>query len=646
MSKYVFIRLLTIAAVGSVYACAQENSVNLDDLLSQYRSTSDLSNQTKKESAGSLIVYTREQLEKMQAFNLRDILKTIPLFTMQETYSAQVTLAKAKGSTFNSQFLKLYINDHEVGSIGFGSAMIMWGYLDISYIDHIEVYQAGSAVMPGDEPAGFVIRLYSKDPKREDGGSIQAIHSSRNSNELNGYYAYKGKEYTGLFYANTHTENRIPYQSGRSTVGVDRDFQTTNFFASLQGNDFTLEAAQFNLEQDRLLGFGNRRTPLDNRADMLHRYLIGTKYFQDRTLYLRLSYDHAHHQQSESDPNGITLFNSNATKSTVKEWYFDNYESIVDAVVDKAWSVGKHDIHAGVQTKIKKITVKSLTTDGIERSDEISGPDSWRSHSAFFSDDLTLDEHNLIFANLKFDRYDLNGGGEDNTDYVLRLGHVYNDGKWIWKTFGTRTYGYPVFLQTTYFPSIYKNNTSLKNESRLAASTEVSYTTGTSVTNLRVIYNTAKNAISMKNNVFVNSTATPEFYSIYAGHDLRIGANHRINLTAYYGKDDMPLTQSSQHGGLLQFFNTFGPFDLYNEIVYRSGFHYVTSAPANQSVDVKAGFDYTAGITYRATKDLSFFLKGENLLNKAIRIPYPAQNHVDYISPFDRTVRTGIKYVF
>lgn len=145
---------------------AQDSAQSMDDLLSQYRSESDLSIQTKKESAGSFIIFTRERLEKMQAYNLRDILKTIPWFTMQETVSGQVSMAMSKASTFNSQFLKLYINDHELGSIGFGSAMKMWGFLDISNIDHIEIYQVGSSVMVGDEPPGLVIRLYTKDPSR------------------------------------------------------------------------------------------------------------------------------------------------------------------------------------------------------------------------------------------------------------------------------------------------------------------------------------------------------------------------------------------------------------------------------------------------------------------------------------------------
>lgn len=625
---------------------AQDSSNELDNLLSQYRSESDLSKQTKKESAGSSIIYTRERLEKMQAYNLRDILKTIPVFTMQEAASGQVSIAKAKGSSFNSQFLKLYINDHEVGSIGFGSAMKMWGYLDITYIDHVEIYQVGSSVMAGDEPPGIVVRLYTKDPKREDGGAVQAMGGSRGSNEFSASYAYNGENYSSFVYANTHTENREPYYSNRSSIGVDRDFETTNFFASLQGEDFTVDAAQFDLEQDRFLGMGKLHTPGENLSDMIHRYIIATKYFQDKTLIFRVAYDDANHKQSESDPSKLSIYNTNGTKTDHTNWYFDKSESILDAVIDKQFIVDNHDIHLSVQSKFRKVTPNSLITDGVERVNEISGPSQWNSYSAFFSDDYTVNEHNLIFASIKLDHFDRNGGAYDFNDYVLRLGHIYNDGEWMWKTFAARTYGYPVFMQSSYFPYVTKGDINIKQEERLAASTEIAYKTNTTDTNVRLIYNTAKDAIALQNNVYVNSTAKPDFYAIYAGHEIRFGHDHILNMSVYYGNDEMPLTQSSTTGAYVQLFDTFGKFDLYNEVIYRKGYEFTTQSATPQSVKVDNGYDYTAGITYHATKDFSLFLKGENILNKAIKTPYPMSTYTDYVAPFDRTFRTGLKYVF
>ncbi len=106
----------------------------------------------------------------------------------------------------------------------------------------------------------------------------------------------------------------------------------------------------------------------------------------------------------------------------------------------------------------------------------------------------------------------------------------------------------------------------------------------------------------------------------------------------------MPLTQSSKIGGLIQLFDTFGSFDIYNELLYHSGYHYIT--PTNMSVNVQEGYNYTAGVTYHATKDLSLFVKGENILDKEIKTPYPMPTYIDYVAPFDRTFRVGLKYVF
>lgn len=630
----------------SVPIWAESTGSGLDDLLSDYRHESDLSKQTKKESAGSSIIYTRERLEKMQAYNLRDILKTIPIFTMQEAATGQVSLAKAKGSSFNSQFLKLYINDHEVGSIGFGSAMKMWGFLDITYIDHIEIYQVGSSVMAGDEPPGIVVRLYSKDSKHDEGGAIQAMGGTHGSKELSAQYAHKGEKYSSFIYADSHQENRDPYYSNRSAEGVDRDFDTTNFFASLSGEDFTVDIAQFSLLQDRFLGSGLSHTPLENINDMVHRYIIGTKYFQNKTLKLRVAYDDANHKQSESDPSQLRIYNANGSTALVSNWFYDKSESILDAVIDKQFVVNDHDTHVGVQTKFKKVISNSLITDGNERVNEISGPTQWDIYSAFISDDYTINENNLIFSNIKLDHYDRNGGADDFNDYVLRLGYIYNDRQWMWKTFGARTYGYPVFMQSTYFPFYTKSNINLKQEERIAASTEIAYKTNTTDTNLRFIYNTSKNGIALQNNAYVNTTATPDFFAIYAGHEVHYGRDHTLNISAYYGTDDMPLTQSSTTGAMVQLFDTFGEFDLFNELIYRKGYTYTTASATPQSVNVASGYDYTLGITYHATDDLNIFIKGENLLNKAITTPYPMTTYVDYITPFDRAVRVGLKYVF
>lgn len=200
-------------------------------------------------------------------------------------------------------------------------------------------------------------------------------------------------------------------------------------------------------------------------------------------------------------------------------------------MIDKQFLLDGHDIHVGVQSKFRKLISNSLITDGNERVNEISGPTQWNSYSAFLSDDYTINENNLIFTNLRMDHYDRNAGADDFNEYALRVGHIYNNGEWIWKTSATRTYGYPVFVQTSYFPMISKSDIHLKSEERIAAITEIAHKADTTNSNIRFLFNTANNPIVLQNNVYMNSTAKPKFYILYAEHEIKFGRDHTLNIS-------------------------------------------------------------------------------------------------------------------
>ena len=64
----------------------------IDSLLQEYEKNSELSNKTKDESAGNLIVYTRDDLERMQAESLQDVLKSLRLFSYIENRIGQTDI--------------------------------------------------------------------------------------------------------------------------------------------------------------------------------------------------------------------------------------------------------------------------------------------------------------------------------------------------------------------------------------------------------------------------------------------------------------------------------------------------------------------------------------------------------------------------
>ena len=107
MQKYLYLYVLFL--ILSVSAYAQD----IDDLLTQYKEASELSHKTKDEAAGNLIVYTRDDLERMQANTLKDIIKSLRFFQYAENRMGQPDMLNQDPITYYSKGVRLYLNDNE-----------------------------------------------------------------------------------------------------------------------------------------------------------------------------------------------------------------------------------------------------------------------------------------------------------------------------------------------------------------------------------------------------------------------------------------------------------------------------------------------------------------------------------------------------
>jgi len=88
--------------------------------------------------------------------------------------------------------------------------------------------------------------------------------------------------------------------------------------------------------------------------------------------------------------------------------------------------------------------------------------------------------------------------------------------------------------------------------------------------------------------------------------------------------------------------NTYGKFDIFNEIIY-----------SRDNIDKKNFYDYSAGVIYHSTDDLSVAIKGTNIFNKAKTIDYKRFNisTLDFetplkISPIDKSIIITLEYTF
>jgi len=139
----------------------------------------DLSNLTQKESGGIKYIIPSYNLKKMQAKTLADVLKNT---FISSTFNRYNNLDPWRLTTlpFSSSGIKVFLDNVEVTSPFYNSGLILFSNLNISFINHIEIYY-----LPSDfsQSNGYIIiKLFSKEPQREQTNTIKIEADNFKSN--------------------------------------------------------------------------------------------------------------------------------------------------------------------------------------------------------------------------------------------------------------------------------------------------------------------------------------------------------------------------------------------------------------------------------------------------------------------------------
>ena len=220
------------------------DDVAMANLLNKYQAESDLSNQTKRENSGILYLYTREDLERMQAKNLQDVLKTVPGFNLYKNKYNFSLLSLASNHTIPMTGIRIFINDHDMSSVAFGSAFLLWGDMNIEYIDHIEVYKSTSSIEFGDETASIVVKLYTKRADREEGSKLRVMADQKGSSILDFYTASAVNDDLSYFaYAEGSNLKKDTYHKefASQNYNLKSNLQDYNIYSNIVYKDWFFE---------------------------------------------------------------------------------------------------------------------------------------------------------------------------------------------------------------------------------------------------------------------------------------------------------------------------------------------------------------------------------------------------------------------
>jgi len=581
-----------------IYLFSQD--LGIDSLLKEYEDSESLYKKTKKESAGYLLVYSRSDLEKMQAFHLKDVLKTIRMFNIQVNGTGTIGILNSGAGKTSITPIKIYIDDFEISTVVQRNALDMYGEMDIYFVDHIEIYQGGSSIAFGNEPGSMVIRLYSKDPSRENSRSAQLSVDNKSGANLRAVDAGEMGEYNYLFYANAEKLSYDTYRRNNQELSRDgKKYQA--HFKIKKDNDFIIEADGILNKMDIFNGFGS--APTGDRTTRAFGYISATKYFKNN---LEVSASVSQEVKEAYNTDAI-----NIVGSPTNDVYLHVHSNTFKSSIKKKIINDNSDLLLGAEIQRKVFRIKNY--DGFNPMPEL-GPDALNIFMIYLEELYNINKDNLITFSAKLDRYE-NNFDKDSNEYSLRLGYIgLLTDTLNTKIFAVRRYIYPTMIQTSFTPPTYKANPDLEAANIDMIGTEIEYKTDENRLVFGAAYKEIDKAIALNkiSKMYENRASKTYFHRYYLRAEHHFDLDNKVIIEGFKAFKDTYGSPGS--GGLIQVFNTIGKFNIYNELVYRDD---VTIDYGMGDVKTDTSYDYTISVSYEINRHLKLKAKGENLLDEA-----------------------------
>jgi len=615
--------LLFLLSMGVSFAA------DINSLLTDYSRKNDLSQKTIDENKGHLVLFTREKLEKMHAKTLKDVFKTTPVIYYHENrYALPDPLSGGLFEPYRSNFVRIYVDGVEITQGWMGSGLMLYGDVNIDFVDHIEFYYAIPSFDTSVEPAYLTVFLYSKTPEQDSGGKLNLVQGSRGHNSQSISYGEQTKDFSYMVNFSHTDAKRETIYNGTATP-LSRDFERTQLFSYIKTKDQIFHLQVMKKNTDSLAGMSWDATPLVSEIDYLN---VHMDYGIDLGEHWRaqFAYDWLKTDMAQADDNNLSWADVDILNPHNFNGEYKN--STYTAELTYKETIGNNRITAGVKGRYKELD--SFERDG---QDALIVPfTSEQIASIFFQDQYALSEQQLLTLGISYNNISRNGGIEDDSLLQLRLGYIYTSDHWSYKTYLYRTQ-FALEPFTRYLDLL--NYQDVAVQTTLGITQELAYNDENYRLRLMLLMMQDEDGLVQNN----GTGETKYFFSIF-NYDYNFNVENKMNLQLYYAhyKDIFNLDKLEDISGYLSFSNNYENFDFYNGVVWHQN-----------SLDWKNYFDLTSSISWNIDEDLTLTLKGQNLLNKAkktnlFRVDPATGDMLNplQISPIDQRITLELEYLF
>lgn len=636
--KFFLIYLLLI--ISSQYLHAED----IDELLSKYEEYADLSRKTRVESLGHYVVITRKELDMMQAYTLSDVLRSVKLHTLlQNRFGVYQLIAAGSAPTINTSY-RLFIDDHEVSSIHTDNPFLMFDSYPLDGINHIEIYYGAGAVRLGNEPSLLIIKLYTKEPSRENTGVVRLTSS-------------KHKDYTvsfndsrvmkpGISYNLMVNQSKLNFNPHKAAdKQLSRDFTGDYVFFKLNYFDTRVDLSYIDINRDAYAGLAADMFPDTSKTKSQDVYINFTQnLLDDKSLKINMSIDiNRRKGDFSNDLQGGGVFAAwfypypvDPLKIPVY-YYEDRKFNKYSLYISREFRTDRNILLMGVSYKIKenKVEIINYSTPSENRHlFEVSPLTRIDLMTVFVENQYNITDGSLLFTSLKYDYNKRNGGYKDISDYIARLGFVsFMSNNLFLKGFLTRTYTPPSFFEV----EMSGNLTELRQQKMQGLSFEVSYNLERHSLNLFYGYADADSMIILTPYARNLERSLMAHY-LSLDYEYRPTTNTKFMINLYKSFNNFQ-DFSSTDGGSIKIYTSTESLDIYNELVYRKGLMIY-----GKTID--DSFNYNIALKYRTIRDLTIGFRADNLFGSSPKSVFTADKNVFALPSFDRRFMISIEKVF
>jgi len=655
-------RLITFLSIALVVFCVFSSySGTLSSLLNQYSYLGDLSQKTKREASGNLIVFTRADLDRMKVKTLAELISYLPFmrYYEDETNLSSVTYYPFQYGTFNPMII--YINDREIISPFFGNGFQIVSRIDLDFIDHIDVYIGVPSYEIGPHSSLYVIKLYTKKGYRENTTLLGSYYGTYHTNSE---YVYTGKGDSDLSYFLYFNRKflfrkRLHHRVENRVYSLSRNLNYYSVYGELDAKNIRLSGETLWMDIDNFIG---RSWDITTKgANSKFRYLSGSlDYWScDRSWKLSLSYSTylTRGEQKSDGPMGIIKIPP--FYLTYNNFYLKLREKLVDANIEKNLRLGKNELLLGMFGRYKHFDFERYKTyiQGFGSLDfKLPSYGKEYIYDLYAENKYMVNPRNIVMVSFKTEKHLLNGDIRNYTLFGAKTGYIFNNNRITFKTF--LEYKTNPISSYVLFRQAYLGGRRVSPSQSSGASVELDYKKDNSRYSLLLVESLNRNFIYFNGSSYNNFSHTISLSGLSVRYQYNFDSFNRVDINGWYVRaNHMPYlptkftgflennikTENSNYfGGYISLFNKIGNFSLFNSLSYRGVFS-----------DNRPSFNLCSTITYNPTSRLTIYLKGINLLYKGVTTTYIAINPLtgkvstlDNVQPIDRTVWVGVEYTF